>query len=187
MTGALVAVVGPSGAGKDAVIDQAREHFACEERVLFPQRVITRPAGAGEEHLPASEEEFTKLAETGGFAMRWQAHGLSYGVPVRVAGAVHDGAVAVVNVSRAVLDGLSSVFPAVRVVRVTVPEEVRRARILSRGRENTDAALARLNRADPAPEFPVDLEIINDGPLQASGDALVRFVDDVLVGDRARV
>ncbi|WP_193596911.1 hypothetical protein [Microbacterium sp. YJN-G] len=110
--------------------------------------------------------------------MRWEAHGLSYGVPVQVAAAVQEGAVAVVNV----LDDLAGAFPVVRVVRVTVSEQMRRERILSRGREGSDAALARLHRADPAPGFPVDLEIVNGRELADAGDELVRFVDGVLAG-----
>lgn len=99
---------------------------------------------------------------------------------MQVAAAVQGGAVAVVNVSRAVLDDLADAFPVVHVVRVTVPEQTRRERILFRGREGSDAALARLHRADPAPGFPVDLEIVNDGELADAGDALVRFVAGVL-------
>jgi len=184
MTGALIAVVGPSGAGKDAVIDQARADLAHDPRVVFPRRVITRPSGAGEEHLPATEEEFAALAAAGAFSVHWRAHGLRYGVPRQVADDVDGGSIALVNVSRAVLAELGDVFPEVHVVRVTVPDDVRRARILSRGREDADAALARLRRADPDPGFPVDLEIVNDGELVDAGRALARFVADV--GERVR-
>lgn len=40
--GRLVLVVGPSGAGKDTVLTLARD--ACRGTVLFPRRVVTRPA-----------------------------------------------------------------------------------------------------------------------------------------------
>lgn len=186
MTGALVAVVGPSGSGKDAVIDCARVHYRDDARVTFPQRVITRPAGAGEEHRPVSEAEFAELRDAGGFAVHWDAHGLSYGVPQHVADSVRGGVVAVVNMSRAAMTGLEQTFPTVHIVRVTVPDAVRRARILSRGREDADAVLARLNRVDPAPGHPVDLEIVNDGELADAGDALVAFIGEVLAAIRRR-
>jgi ribose 1,5-bisphosphokinase len=176
MTGALVAVVGPSGAGKDAVIEGARRRFAADPRVVFPQRVITRPAGPGEDHRPVSASEFADAERAGGFAIRWDAHGLRYGVPVAVAGAVREGAIAVVNVSRAVLADLPAAFGEVHVVRVSVPEEVRRERILARGRESSADALGRLERPDPAPDARVDLEIANDGPLDRSVEELARFV-----------
>lgn len=175
----LVAVVGPSGAGKDAVIDGARRHFAADPRVIFPQRVITRPAGPGEEHRPATEDEFAARERAGGFAVHWDAHGLRYGIPAAVAGAVREGAVAVVNVSRGVIAALPEVFGDVRVVRISVPEDVRRSRILARGREDTADARARLERPDPAPEARVDLEIVNDGPLPDAVASLVRFLEGI--------
>lgn len=179
MTGALVAVVGPSGSGKDAVIGFAAERLASRADVVFPKRVITRPAGAGEDHLPVSEAEFAALAAGGGFALTWEAHGLRYGVPAEVAEAVRGGAVAVVNVSRAVLDDLGDGFARVRAVRVRVPDDVRRERILARGREVSDAVQARLDREDPAPGFPYDLDIVNDGALADAGERLVALIESL--------
>ncbi|MGI6879556.1 phosphonate metabolism protein/1,5-bisphosphokinase (PRPP-forming) PhnN [Microbacterium sp. gxy059] len=178
MTGCLVAVVGPSGSGKDAVLGWARERLA-EAHALFPRRVVTRPAGPGEEHEPCAPDDFAARADRGEFAVRWEAHGLSYGVPASVARHVADGGVAVVNVSRGVLPSLADVFGRVRVVRVTVPEEVRRERILARGREGSAAAEARLSRPDPAPDFPVDLEIVNDAALSTAGARLVALVESL--------
>lgn len=173
MTGALVAVIGPSGSGKDAVIEAAKPSL---DRVIFPRRVITRPAGPGEDHRPADEAAFGVLEESGAFAVTWRAHGLSYGVPSEVAELVRAGGVAVVNVSRGVLRELPRRFGRVRIVRVTVPEDVRRERILSRGREDRAAAEARLARADPSPDHPVDLEIVNDGTLEEAAARLAEFV-----------
>lgn len=179
-SGAFVAVVGPSGAGKDAVIGVARERFSGDDRVVFPRRVITRPAGAGEEHVPASEGEFAAREREGGFALSWHAHGLRYGVPAAVASAVAEGRIAVVNVSRAALAELPDRFARVHVVRVSVPEHVRRERILSRGRENGEAAQARLVRPDPAPGHPVDLDILNTGTLSTAGGRLVALLAGLL-------
>ncbi|MCY1306607.1 Ribose 1,5-bisphosphate phosphokinase PhnN [compost metagenome] len=47
--GALVVVVGPSGAGKDSVMGFAARHFADCHDVHFVRRVITRPSDAGGE------------------------------------------------------------------------------------------------------------------------------------------
>ena len=61
-------------------------------------------------------------------------------------------------------------------VRVTVSDEVRRARIIARGREDAAGAAARVARPDPAPDHPADLEIVNDGTLEQAGEALAGFL-----------
>ena len=185
MTGAFVAVVGPSGAGKDAVLGWARERRAAE-RFLFPRRVITRPSGPGEDHVPVSEADFAAAEAAGRFALSWRAHGLAYGVPATVFDAIADGWTVVGNVSREVLPHLERVFGRAYSVRVTVPEDVRRARIAARGRETSAAARARLERADPAPDFPVDLEIVNDGALEDAGQELLEFLRSVGTGSLTR-
>jgi len=178
MSGVFVAVVGPSGAGKDSVMAHARG-LVGDRGFVFPRRIITRQPGEGEGHLPVSEQEFDRIAATGGFALSWRAHGLSYGVPIAVADAVRDGSIAVVNVSRSVLPGLEHRFARTAVVRITVPEDVRRARIARRGREGSADIDARMNRADPAPDSPVDIEIVNDRALDEAGRALAKFLRSV--------
>ena len=81
----LVLVVGPSGAGKDTLLEAARQALADDPRFRFVRRVITRPADAGgEAHEAVTAEEFAARE----FALQWQAHGLSYGIP---ADAIEDG------------------------------------------------------------------------------------------------
>jgi ribose 1,5-bisphosphokinase len=76
----MIAVVGPSGAGKDSLINLARVHYRGDARIGFVQRVITRPAdGATEDHIPAAPEDFEVLARNGRFAVTWGAQRLSRG------------------------------------------------------------------------------------------------------------
>lgn len=177
MSGAFVAVVGASGVGKDSVISSARAALAeLGGSFAFPRRVITRPVGPGEDHLPADDADFARIEAQGGFALSWRAHGLSYGVPAAVADSVRSGDVVVVNVSRAVMGGLAARFERSAVVRISVSEELRRARIAGRGREVDAEIQARMNRADPAPDCTVDLEILNDGAIETSGRTLAGFL-----------
>ena len=176
--GTLVAVVGASGVGKDSIIDWARSRSAAiPGGPVFPRRAVTRPAGPGEEHICLDDAAFHAAESRGGFAVSWRAHGLAYGIPVAADETVAAGGVVVVNVSRAVLPGLAARYARLRVVRVVVPEDVRRTRLATRGREEGDAADARIARADPAPGFPADLEIVNDGTIERAGRTFLAFLD----------
>ncbi len=151
-------VVGPSGAGKDTVIDAARRALAAEPRFHFPRRVITRPADAGsEDHEPATEAEFAARA----FALQWQAHGLRYGIPAAIADELARDRVVVANVSRTVLAEAARRFPA-RVILVTAPVAVLAGRLAARGREAAAAIAARLAREVAPPSgLPVET-VLND-------------------------
>lgn len=179
MSGAFVAIVGPSGSGKDAIIRTARQSLAGARDVVFPRRCITRPDGPGEVHIPYTEAEFAEAEATGRFALSWRAHGLSYGIPTGVRDVVLAGAVAVQNVSRETLPRLADVFGRAYSVRVSVPEAVRLERILARGREDSDAAASRLRRQDPTPDYPVDLDILNDGSLDDAAAELVALIEGI--------
>src|SRR5580692_8194818 len=95
----LVLVVGPSGAGKDTLLDAARRAVADDPRFRFVRRVITRPAEAGgEAHEAVTDAEFA----TRDFALAWQAHGLRYGIPADIAADLQSGRVLVANSSRGI-------------------------------------------------------------------------------------
>src|SRR5579863_6477078 len=125
----LVLVVGPSGAGKDTLLDAAKQALAGDPRFYFVRRVITRPADAGgEAHEAVTDEEFARRD----FALQWQAHGLRYGIP---ADALSDNRVAVANVSRTVIAEAVQRFAA-RVIEITASPAVLAARLGARGRED---------------------------------------------------
>lgn len=160
-------------------MEWARAELQGHSGVVFPRRRITRPAGAGEDHDPVCEADFAAAEARGDYVLSWRAHGLAYGIPAAVSDAVDAGQVVVVNVSREVLGRLPGLFENVQVVRITVSEDVRRARILARGREDAAGTAARVARPDPAPDYPADLEIVNDGTLEEAGAALTRFLTRV--------
>lgn len=142
----LVAVVGPSGAGKDTLMDGARAALAGDARFRFAHRCITRPAEAGgEDHRPMTPEEFRLLRDAGGFALWWEAHGLLYGIPADIAADLARGRVVVANLSRGVLAEAASRHP-LRVLEITAPVPLRASRLAARGREALADIAARLSR-----------------------------------------
>ncbi|MFG1285742.1 phosphonate metabolism protein/1,5-bisphosphokinase (PRPP-forming) PhnN [Xanthobacter versatilis] len=173
--GTLLLVVGPSGAGKDTLIDIARARFADNARVLFARRLVTRPAGAGEAHGTLSEAEFEALRGEGQFPLFWRAHGLCYALGPEVAQAIAEGGVVVANGSRATLPEARARFQRVRVVEVTAPVAVRAGRLVARGREDVADIEERLSRA-PEVDVAPDLVIDNVGTPADGGQRLGAFI-----------
>jgi ribose 1,5-bisphosphokinase len=155
----LVLVVGPSGAGKDTLLNAARDAFRDDPRVHFARRAITRPADPdGENHEPVTELEFASRR----FALSWSAHGLHYGIA-----AVDTAPVVVANVSRSVIAAAASQY-SVRVIEVTAPPEILAARLLARGREAAADVARRLERTALIPPGVAVDTVWNDADL-ASG------------------
>jgi len=105
--GTFFFVVGPSGAGKDTLIDGVRTALAGEGYV-FARRVITRPADSiGEDHEAETPAGFARRLAAGEFLLAWQAHGLDYGLPATLLGALAAGSHVVANGSRAMVAALA--------------------------------------------------------------------------------
>ncbi|TKT74660.1 phosphonate metabolism protein/1,5-bisphosphokinase (PRPP-forming) PhnN [Aquamicrobium sp. LC103] len=144
----FIAVVGPSGAGKDSLIAVARERLAEDDRFVFARRIVTREADPDlEDHDCLDAKGFQAAAEAGRFCVSWQAHGLSYGLPASLLDDYASGRVVIANVSRKALDEIAAGFPALHVVEVTAPGHVLMERLLSRGRETREEVARRVARA----------------------------------------
>ncbi len=180
-TGILVAVVGPSGVGKDSLIGAARVALADTPSVRFVRRMITRPADeAGENHMPVSSGDFGKLEKAGAFAVSWEAHGLKYGVPASVLDDLDANRIVVVNGSRSALDRFQAVFPRLVVVNVTASRDVLATRLAARGRESREDIDARLSRAvEPLPDSFDIVTIDNSGSLETAVETLVTLLQDL--------
>ena len=119
-TGVLVLVVGPSGAGKDTLMEAARAGLAGNPGYRFARRLITRPAMAGaEDHDSCDEAGFREIEAQGGLALSWQAHGLSYGIPAAELSGIGTGGVVIVNVSRAAIATAERLAERVVVLNIT--------------------------------------------------------------------
>ncbi len=163
--GRFIAVVGPSGVGKDSVMTALADSFPGYALV---RRVITRaPEAGGEDHTAVSEARFAEMCEAGAFALHWQAHGLFYGIPATVDDDLARGRDLLANLSRGVLQAAKARFGRFVVLSLTAPPEVLAHRLAARGRESADDIAARLKRAEFAlPEGLPVVEIANAGTLR---------------------
>jgi phosphonate metabolism protein PhnN/1,5-bisphosphokinase (PRPP-forming) len=168
----LILVVGPSGAGKDTLMDAARAALAGDPRFRFVRRDITRSATAGgEDHVAVDQATFAARRASGWYALSWHAHGLDYGIPADIAEDLARGRVVIANVSRGVIAEAARAFP-VRVLEITAPPAVLAARLATRGREDAADVAERLGRSSRLPDDIDVVRVMNDGTI-AEGVARV--------------
>jgi ribose 1,5-bisphosphokinase len=161
--GRLVLVVGPSGAGKDTLIAGVRADCAHDPSIVFPRRLSTRAATAAEDHDTMSEQMFREATAEGDFALWWDAHGLSYGIPVVINDDIRSGRTVVCNVSRTIVGEARRRYASVSVVLVTAPPDVLAVRLAARGRPSDGDLARRMTRSTPQQEVDADVVIRNVG------------------------
>lgn len=181
--GRLIYLMGPSGSGKDSVLQAAAAPLAVRG-CRIARRVITRSAEArGEDAHPVTLEEFERMERAGAFAMYWRANGLCYGIPNDIDAWLAAGHDVLVNGSRKYLPQARERYPDLLAVLLRVSPEVLRARLLARGRETLPQIEARLARnahfADGLPGPLVELD--NSVSLETT----VRNLLDLLDGPAA--
>jgi phosphonate metabolism protein PhnN/1,5-bisphosphokinase (PRPP-forming) len=177
--GVLILVVGPSGVGKDTLIDAARAKLAAGGQFYFPTRAITRPQDAGgEAHEAITLEAFDAEDARGGFMLSWRAHGLAYGVRADCAEALCVGRHVVLNASRAVIDAARTRYQPMRVISVSASEAALRKRIAARGRESGAEIEERIARAAAFAVSGGDvIQVVNDATLDEGAAGFLRALE----------
>ena len=166
--GWFVAIVGPSGAGKDTVINAVHEVLANNEDFLFTRRIITRQSGisrqnrqdenskklGNEDNIEVSVAKFLKLLDQDAFSMHWFTHGICYGLPADIENDVKQGKIVIANVSRNSLGMAKKLFDHVFVVEINAPAQILKERLISRKRESKSDIAERLERANVPIQLP---------------------------------
>lgn len=183
MAGRLIYLIGPSGSGKDSLLDAARTSLA-ERGCRIVRRVITRSAEAvGEAAQGVSAQQFAEMEAQGAFSLSWHANDLSYGIPREIDDWLAAGQDVLVNGSRGHLPATRLRYPNVLVLLLTVDQAVLCERLLARGRESIaeiDQRLARNARFSQrllANGDPALCLIDNSGLLQHTVERLLASID----------
>jgi ribose 1,5-bisphosphokinase len=177
--GRLILVVGPSGAGKDTLIEGARRACESDRTVVFPKRIITRPASAAEDNESVDEQTFNQTVADSQFALWWDAHDHRYGIPSSIDGDIAAGRTVICNVSRTIVGAARRRYAAVTVVLITAPPAVLERRLASRSRRTDSDLKARLARsANVAQDSDADIVIRNVGRPEVGIRRLVNAVRD---------
>ena len=183
MAGRLIYLIGPSGSGKDSLLDAARPRLV-ERGCRVVRRVITRSAEAvGEAAQGVSPAQFAALETAGAFVLSWQANGLCYGIPKAIDDWLAAGEDILVNGSRAHLAQTRERYPTLLVVLLMVDQAVLHQRLVARGRESLADIEARMARNA---QFTAELiagngsglfVLDNSGPLEYTVERLLCCLD----------
>ncbi len=173
MSDRLVYVIGPSGAGKDSVLQGLRQVWPTALSAHWARRSITRPAqSGGEEHEALDGATFENELQAKAFAMHWKANGLSYGIRHGELKPLELGHWVFVNGSRHWLPELLARWPEATVVHIGASAEVLAQRLSARGRETAESVAARLARQVPVTLPAGSISIDNNGSLANAVAAL---------------
>ncbi len=178
--GRLIAVVGPSGVGKDSVM----EGLAIADPSLhLVRRTITRaPALGGEDYDAVSVAEFEAMAARGHFAVHWGAHDLQYGIPASIDTVLARGQDCLANFSRFALKAGDAVFSHFCVLNITAGPETLVSRLKARGRESEEQIAKRFAQATkPLPNGLNVMTISNDGALEETVASALSLLQPVRV------
>lgn len=167
-------VVGPSGAGKDTLLNLARAACAGDAGIVFPRRVVTREASLAEDNAQVSPDAFREALARGEFAMHWEAHGHCYALPRAIDDDIRAGRTVVVNASRTAIEAMRRAYTDVVVVLVTAPPDVLERRLAMRARGSDGPIEARLRRA--VDEAVPDATIINVGAAEDHARRLLEII-----------
>ena len=174
--GRLILVVGPSGAGKDTLLDLAKTACADDPKIVFPRRVITREASSSEDNEEVSAGTFQQALARGEYAMHWQAHGHCYALSRTIDDDIRAGRTVVANVSRTVVATMRRAYADVVVVLITAPPNVLAERLAMRSRGSDGKIEHRLHRTVDDAAAASDVSIVNISSAEYHARQIIRIV-----------
>ncbi|MCG6202525.1 ribose 1,5-bisphosphokinase [Psychromonas antarctica] len=182
-TGRLFYLIGPSGSGKDSIIEGLRVAINTQQPLLVASRYITRPADCGgEKHIALSVAEFRLRKQRRLFALEWHANGYDYGIGLEIIRWLDLGYNVLVNGSREYLPMATHRFPEkLNSIVIDVDDNTLATRLRLRGRECERDIQQRLARARLLQaNLPKDCwHLDNNGELQHSIKRVLEYIEQV--------
>lgn len=150
MSGKLVILSGPSGVGKDTVINAWREANPLVERVVaYTTRQPRRAEQPGIDYHFVSEERFQELANAGAFLEHKEVHGFHYATPLHdMEALLAEGKIAVLKIDvQGAISAMSLRPDAISIFIMPPSIEELRHRIESRDQDSPEVIERRMANA----------------------------------------
>jgi ribose 1,5-bisphosphokinase len=176
--GFIFYVIGSSGVGKDAIINEVKKKLNFEKGFIFATRFITRPNVDGnEQHIQLSKEDFTNRMDQKLFSLHWEAHDNFYGIGIELESWISNGFHVVVNGSRAYADIAKLKYPTIKTILIDADKSVIYERLIGRKRESQELIEKRMERNEKFQDMSFDLIIKNVSTLEKAVDTFLHFIN----------
>ena len=119
--GTLFTVVGPSGVGKDSILNAAKNKVDA----YFPKRYISRNAEVdNEDFIKVDQSQIDILLKEKRVAIHWYAHNNFYGIPIDIIYHLNKGTNVIFNGSRHAIKEYKQQFPDLKIIYIDAKEEI---------------------------------------------------------------
>lgn len=170
--GYLFLIVGPSGSGKDALIDYIVKRFPLIKKV---RRVITRENNEYEDFDSINIEDFSD----DDFFISWKVYDKKYGIRKEVLRNLIKGDNYLINVSREVINEVRTKWSNTVVIELTAPKDVLYERIKNRHRESSSEVKKRTQRRVKIKnDFIIDTK---DSDVGIAGNKLLNYIKKTIL------
>jgi phosphonate metabolism protein PhnN/1,5-bisphosphokinase (PRPP-forming) len=142
----IIAVVGPSGSGKDTLLRYAAGAFAQRQDIVLARRYITRPPDHNEDNYFIDPVGFSHLRKSGFFLSTWEAHCNYYGIARHSIDGSNGYSTIICSISRSAILDFEKTCTTTTIL-VTARKDILRQRLLARSRESGKEIEQRLGLA----------------------------------------
>jgi ribose 1,5-bisphosphokinase len=169
----IILIVGPSGAGKDTLINSIKGKIDAN----FVKRHITRKPTPSEQNYFVEEGDFEKLKDEEFFISTWEAHSYQYGI---AKDEIKNG-LNIISVSRGVIEDFEKNFNKVATINITVSKEELYKRLKNRNRESEEEIQERLKRSYKHIKAKMLFDFNNSASLQKSANDFLKLIKHISV------